>query len=155
DQPKGVDTVSESKRRRRIEELAADAKLERPATQGDPITLETIVLQAARPNIRVRNGAFAIPHERWSHLETQRAVLERAASAVGRIQLGDGTVLGSATCVGDGLFMTTRTVVDRFSVGVGRDVPLIDGRNPMLDMRAEGMAPQDARSVTRVVLAHP
>ena len=53
-------------------------------------------LPAARPAIPVRDGTFAIESAPWSHLEERRSVLEHAVASTGRIQLADGTVVGTA-----------------------------------------------------------
>ena len=143
-QSKGVSTLKGRKRRRAVETLAADSNLEATLGAPDHLALEAIVIASSRPAIPVRDGTFTIESAPWSHLEGRRPVLERAVAATGRIQLADGTVLGTAARVGPGLFMTTRSVVDRFAIGGGHTVQLIAGRNPT--MRAESHRRRRSRS---------
>lgn len=153
--PEGVTTLSARKRVRAIQTLAAESNLEKVPAAADQLALESIVLGSTRPAIRVRDGTFTIDSAPWSHLERQRTALEHAIASTGRIQLADGNVLGTASCVGPGLFVTTRTVVERFAVGIGHTVQLIAGRGPSIEMRAEGDSARDLYAITRVVLIHP
>lgn len=154
-QSKNVSTLKGRKRRRVVETLAAESNLESPPPEVPDLALEAIVIASSRPAILVRDGNFTIESAPWSHLEERRPVLEQAIAATGRVQLANGTVLGSAARVGPGLFMTTRRIADQFAIGSGHTVRLIDGRNPTINMRAEASSAGDLHPITRVVLMHP
>ena len=156
-QPQGVGTLSGRKRARAVQTLAAESNVQAPPPAGDEdaFALEAIVLASSRPAIRVQNGTFALESAPWKHLEGQREALERAVAATGRVQVGDGVVLGSAARVGPSVFITTRTIAEQFVVGRGHDVRLIEGRKPVVDMRAEGGGASDVHAITRVVMIHP
>lgn len=156
-QPQGVGTLSGRKRARAVQSLAAESNVEAsPAADAqDTLALEAIVLGSSRPAIRIQDGTFALESAPWKHLEGQREALERAVAATGRVQVGDGVVLGSAARVGPRLFITTRTIAEQFAVGRGLDVRLIDGRKPVVDMRAEGGSATDVHAITRAVMIHP
>jgi endonuclease G len=154
-EPRGVHTLKGRKRRRAVSTLAAESHVDvASTTQG--AELEAIVIVSSRPAIAVRGATCQIDSAPWSHLEQQRPLLEAAIAATGRVQLADGTVLGTAVRVGPGLFMTTRSVVNGFAVGGGHSVRMIEGRTPAIDMRAEGPSSSgDVHAITRVVLMHP
>lgn len=61
--------------------------------------------------------------------------------------------------VAPGLFLTARTVAERFAVGIGHEVRLIEGRAPWIDLQAEGGRatdrPHRRLQIGRVVLIHP
>jgi hypothetical protein len=144
DRPKGVATLSEGARRRRLLGLA-DAESFTAEADMEMTSLEAIILPSLRPAVRVRNGSFEIEGPTWSHLTVQRKMIEAAIAVVGRVQLADGKVIGTATRVGPNLFLTTRSVVEPFAVGIERDVRLIPGYSPSVDLRAEGETTADIR----------
>ena len=153
---RGVNTLKGRKRRRAVNRFAVESNMNMaPAAHG--ADLEAIVIASSRPAITVRDGTCRIESAPWSHLEQQRKLLEAAIAATGRIQLTDGTVLGTAVRVGPGLFMTTRSVVNAFAVGGGHTVHMIAGREPAIDMRAgeEGRPSSAGNRIKRVVLMHP
>lgn len=154
-QPQGVTTLNARKRGRAIQELAAGSSSETASAAADTASLEAIVLENTRPALRVRDGTFTVESATWSHLERDRPTLESAIACTGRIQLADGSVLGTASRIGPDLFVTTRSIVEQFAVGIGHGVELIAGRNPAIDMRAEGGTASEVHAITRVVLIHP
>jgi len=155
DRPKGVATLSQSTRRRRLLGLAEAQNFAVPPHDTDTTALESIVLSSARPVMRVRNGTFEIETPAWSQLNAQRANVERAIAAVARVQLADGKVVGTSTLVGRNVFLTTRGVVETFAVGMGRAVKLVPERRPSVDLHAEGGDAVAVCPITRVVLVHP
>jgi hypothetical protein len=146
DRPRAVGALSRHARTRRVLGFfAAQAKqaqaggLESFSAQpadGDPLVLEAIVLKRERPALPVRAGAIAPMLDSWRHLEAHRAILEPCAAAVGRLQV-DGKPVGTATLVGDRLFLTTRSAVASFTVGTGHGANLVAGMVPAIDLRVE------------------
>lgn len=152
---RGVSTLQGRKRGLAVQELAAKSNLEATPESVGNLSLEAIVIGSSRPAIRVRDGTFEIEFGPWAHLEGQRSQLQNAIAAVGRVQLGDGTILGTASLVGPDRFITTRSVVERFSVGSRHNAQLINGREPAIDMRAEGESASQIVAIKRVLLIHP
>ncbi|MGR9298618.1 hypothetical protein ACU8L5_25395 (plasmid) [Rhizobium leguminosarum] len=152
----GVSTLNARKRKRAIHSLAAEQSLESIPTVEDPSAFEAIVLANSRPAIPVHDGTFTIDSVTWSHLGQQRSSMENAIASTGRVELANGDVLGTASRIGPSRFITTRTVAERFAVGVGHAVKFIESRNPAINMRAEEGTPQgETFPISGVVLIHP
>lgn len=169
-EPRIATALSTKTRRRRLLGLAAQADLETTesgnvtASTSDPSqfeadtdALESIVIPSARPALRVRGTKVVDPWPpKWSHFESlmDGSLFPRA---VGRVQLKDGTVTGTATLVGKDLFLTTRNVVQAFTVGLGHDVRIIADREATINMQADGTPSlsEDVKAIDRIVLVHP
>lgn len=158
-----VGTLSQERRTRRLNELAASSGLsalsvpssgsEAPANAS---TMEAAVIANARPVIRARDGDIDGASPYAERLSANRPQLQHAIRATGRIVLND-KVIGTATLISKrGLLVTTRAVVDHFAVGIGREVQVVPDKAPWLDMHGEAPRPGlPQHPVTRVVLIHP
>lgn len=155
DEALGVQTISSGARRRRLLGFAETQQHIDTPELATSAELEAIVLRDSRPGLRIRHGKFERHDTRWAYLEGYREVLQRAIAAVGRVQLGDGTVLGTATLVGPSIFLTTRSVVAPFAVGNGHEVALDGDKGAIVDLRAEGEPAGEVLRIKRIILLHP
>jgi endonuclease G, mitochondrial len=127
------------------------------------IELEAIVLTVGRPAILIKNGTFNTPDsEVWrTRLETSRPQIEKAISAVGRIEVKNHPGfdwIGTGWVVGDDVVATNRHVAEEFAVK-GNASGFRFRRNyenremaARLDLREEYMQPEEAEfRVTRVL----
>jgi hypothetical protein len=151
--------ASVSARTRRLLGFVPDPDLvnvDRAGLEG----LESAFVAEARPALRVRGNELAETSNRWRHLfqaPDVRAVLGRCLSATGRLQLVGTSrrIVGTATLVGPGLFLTTASAVEEFVVGRGREVVLVREKQPVVDLLAEGHGVASVVRIDRAVMVHP
>lgn len=87
--------------------------------------------------------------EQWSAF---RLKVRPVVCSVGRIDLMDGTHVGTGFLVSDGVLATNRHVLDELSFGTGL---LKTGRAQVLFKREQGVSGDNAHSIDGVVAIHP
>lgn len=146
---------------RTAEKIAKDQVLD-PLEQ---MILEAIIIPDKRPAIDVINGAYAVTHPLWTHLETDvqiRSRIEAVIPSVGRIELPGNDLVpyaGSGFVVGESLLMTNRHVAAVFAGGPG-DLSFQPGAAAGVDFLRErpadgGDGGSVLLSVKEVVMIHP
>jgi endonuclease G len=100
----------------------------------DDLVLEAIV-NTSRPALMVQDGDFGEPPEDWTQLNDKREMLKAIFPSVGRLDLDDGTFIGTAFLVGDGVLMTNHHVLQGLTTLQGTKLVFKPGVTMHIDYR--------------------
>ncbi len=129
--------------------------------EEETFALEAIILPAERPVVDIKNGSYETPPEPFTGFgePAVRAVIGRAISSVGRIELPDMPSVpfgGTGFVVGENLLMTNRHVAELFARGLGPDVSFRSGQSAGVDFgRERGQGEGTVLKVDDVLMIHP
>jgi V8-like Glu-specific endopeptidase len=96
--------------------LAAAQRLAREGDQAaltpdEEAALELFILLVARPSLFVRDGRVMGDADNWPEIRTDRDLFPSVTAGVGRIQLSDGTKIGTGFIAGKDRVLTNNHVV--------------------------------------------
>lgn len=122
-------------------------------TPDEQLGLEAVILIFGRPALLVQNGTFPAPPPGWEALEAQRPRIEATLGSVGRIELLNRGMVGTAFLVAPDVVMTNRHVAEVFSLPSDAGGWMFKlGRTPVIDYLDERGSKKSATFKVREVI---